>query len=84
LLQKELNWLYITIVKVPGAESEKTLAEVQALGAEAFLFQGDLTKVDNIAKFFDETISRFGGVILRSIRRNGTEKAIFRNYRSRI
>jgi hypothetical protein len=50
------------------AESEKTLAEVQALGAEAFLFQGDLTKVDNITKFFDETISRFGGVILRSIR----------------
>jgi NAD(P)-dependent dehydrogenase (short-subunit alcohol dehydrogenase family) len=44
------------------AESEKTLAEVQALGAEAFLFQGDLTKVDNITKFFDETISRFGGV----------------------
>ncbi|WP_241254895.1 hypothetical protein [Sphingobacterium sp. DR205] len=26
-------------------ESEKTLAEVKALGAQAFLFQGDLTKV---------------------------------------
>uniref|UniRef100_UPI00351C4C51 SDR family NAD(P)-dependent oxidoreductase n=1 Tax=Pedobacter sp. ASV28 TaxID=2795123 RepID=UPI00351C4C51 len=26
-------------------ESEKTLAEVQKLGAEAFLFQGDLTQV---------------------------------------
>ncbi|MDR6967307.1 NAD(P)-dependent dehydrogenase (short-subunit alcohol dehydrogenase family) [Flavobacterium arsenatis] len=44
------------------AESEKTLAEVQALGAEAFLFQGDLTKVENITKFFDETIAKFGGI----------------------
>ncbi|MDF2475131.1 MAG: short-chain dehydrogenase [Sphingobacterium sp.] len=44
------------------AESEKTLAEVQALGAEAFLFQGDLTKVENVTKFFDETIARFGGI----------------------
>lgn len=44
------------------ADSEKTLAEVQALGAEAFLFQGDLTKVDNIAAFFDEAVSKFGGI----------------------
>jgi NAD(P)-dependent dehydrogenase (short-subunit alcohol dehydrogenase family) len=44
------------------AESEKTLADVQALGAEAFLFQGDLTKVANVTKFFDETISKFGGI----------------------
>ena len=44
------------------AESEKTLAEVQALGADALLFQGDLTKVENITKFFDETIAKFGGI----------------------
>jgi len=44
------------------ADSEKTLAEVQALGAEAFLFQGDLTKIENITRFFDETIKTFGGV----------------------
>jgi NAD(P)-dependent dehydrogenase (short-subunit alcohol dehydrogenase family) len=44
------------------AESEKTLAEVQALGAEAFLFQGDLTKVENVTKLFDEAIARFGGI----------------------
>jgi NAD(P)-dependent dehydrogenase (short-subunit alcohol dehydrogenase family) len=44
------------------AESEKTLEEVQAIGAEAFLFQGDLTKVENVTKFFDETIARFGGI----------------------
>ena len=44
------------------AESEKTLAEVQALGAQAFLFQGDLTKIENVTKLFDETISKFGGI----------------------
>ncbi|MFP3591154.1 SDR family oxidoreductase [Chryseobacterium sp. SIMBA_038] len=44
------------------AESEKTLAEVQTLGAEAFLFQGDLTKIENVTKLFDETISKFGGI----------------------
>lgn len=44
------------------AESEKTLADVQALGAEAFLFQGDLTKVANVTKFFDEAVSKFGGI----------------------
>jgi NAD(P)-dependent dehydrogenase (short-subunit alcohol dehydrogenase family) len=44
------------------AESEKTLAEVKALGAEAFLFQGDLTKVENLTKLFDETLAKFGGI----------------------
>lgn len=43
-------------------ESEKTLSEVQALGVEAFLFQGDLTKVENVTKFFDETIAKYGGI----------------------
>jgi hypothetical protein len=32
------------------AESEKTLAEVQALGVEAFLYQSDLTKVKNVSR----------------------------------
>ncbi|HBV15406.1 SDR family oxidoreductase [Chryseobacterium carnipullorum] len=44
------------------ADSEKTLAKVQELGAEAFLFQADLTKVDNISRFFDEAVSKFGGI----------------------
>ncbi|MBB6237933.1 NAD(P)-dependent dehydrogenase (short-subunit alcohol dehydrogenase family) [Pedobacter sp. AK013] len=44
------------------AESEKTLAAVQELGAEAFLFQADLTQVSNMSSFFDETIARFGGI----------------------
>ncbi|MCI3938805.1 SDR family oxidoreductase [Chryseobacterium aahli] len=43
-------------------ESEKTLADVQALGAEAFLFQGDLTNVANITHFFDETKAKFGAI----------------------
>lgn len=43
-------------------DSEKTLAEVQALGADAFLFQGDLTKVENVTKFFDAAIAKFGGI----------------------
>lgn len=44
------------------AESEKTLAAVHALGAEAFLFQADLTQVANVNQFFEETIARFGGI----------------------
>lgn len=44
------------------ADSEKTLANVKALGAEAFLFQADLTQVENITKLFDETIKVFGGI----------------------
>ncbi|MXS72088.1 SDR family oxidoreductase [Flavobacteriaceae bacterium W22] len=44
------------------ADAEKTLVEVQDLGAEVFLFQADLTDVKNITRFFDETIARFGAV----------------------
>lgn len=44
------------------AASEETLAAVKALGAEAFLFQGDLTKVDQVTKLFDEAIAKFGGI----------------------
>ncbi len=43
-------------------EAEKTLADVLAAGAEAFLFRADLTDVSNITRLFDETISRFGSV----------------------
>ncbi len=44
------------------ADAERTLSDVQAKGAESLLFQGDLTDVKNIARFFDETIARFGGI----------------------
>lgn len=43
-------------------DAEKTLEEVKALGADAFIFQGDLTKIENITRFFDETVSKFGGI----------------------
>ncbi|WP_284462452.1 SDR family oxidoreductase [Chryseobacterium sp.] len=43
-------------------DAEKTLEEVKALGAEAFIFQGDLTKIENITRFFDETASKFGRI----------------------
>lgn len=44
------------------AASEETLVAVKALGAEAFLFQGDLTQVDQVTKLFDEAIAKFGGI----------------------
>jgi NAD(P)-dependent dehydrogenase (short-subunit alcohol dehydrogenase family) len=43
-------------------DAEQTLADVKAAGSDAFLFQGDLTKIENITRFFDETISKFGGI----------------------
>src|SRR5690606_11603381 len=44
------------------ADAEKTLSDIQANGGEAFLFQADLTKVENIKKLFTETKSKFGGI----------------------
>ncbi|MGJ1430181.1 SDR family oxidoreductase [Sphingobacterium spiritivorum] len=44
------------------AEAEKTLADIENAGGEAFLFQADLTHVENIKKLFEATISRFGGI----------------------
>lgn len=42
--------------------AENTVAEVKALGAEAFAIQGDLTKVENVVKLFDAAVDAFGGV----------------------
>ncbi len=44
------------------ADAEKTLADITAAGGEGFLFQADLTKVENIKKLFEETKSKFGGI----------------------
>lgn len=44
------------------AEAENTLAEIQNSGGEAFLYQADLTNIENIKKFFDETKKRYGGI----------------------
>lgn len=43
-------------------DAEKTLADVQAAGAEAILVQGDLTDVTNITKLFDEALAKFGRI----------------------
>ena len=51
--------------------SEKMLAEVQALGVEAFLFQSDLTKVKNVSRLAEgwwitgQTIFANGGYTTR-------------------
>ncbi|MDM1073704.1 SDR family oxidoreductase [Empedobacter brevis] len=44
------------------AEAEKTLTEIINSGGQAYLFQADLTKVENIKKLFEETKNRFGKV----------------------
>lgn len=44
------------------SDAEKTLADIQAAGGTAFLFQADLTKVENIGQLFTETKARFGGI----------------------
>ena len=44
------------------AESEETLTAVKAAGGDGFLYQADLTQVENITKFFDATIEKFGGI----------------------
>ncbi|NQX39413.1 NAD(P)-dependent dehydrogenase, short-chain alcohol dehydrogenase family [Pedobacter steynii] len=44
------------------ADAEKTLSEIQALGAEAIIIQGDLTIPANVTQLFDAAIARFGGI----------------------
>lgn len=43
-------------------EAKKTLEEITNSGGEAFLFQADLTKVENIKKLFEVTKDKFGEI----------------------
>lgn len=43
-------------------EAENTLKEIQAAGGDAFLTQGDLTKVENIGRLFAEAKNKYGGI----------------------
>jgi NAD(P)-dependent dehydrogenase (short-subunit alcohol dehydrogenase family) len=43
-------------------DAQQTLADITKAGGEAFLFQADLTKVENIAKLFQTTKEKFGGI----------------------
>jgi NAD(P)-dependent dehydrogenase (short-subunit alcohol dehydrogenase family) len=44
------------------ADAERTLAEINAIGGDAFITQGDLTIPANVTKLFDEAINKFGGI----------------------
>lgn len=44
------------------AAADETVEAVKSLGAEAFSIQGDLTKVENVTKLFDEAVANHGGV----------------------
>ena len=43
-------------------DAEQTVADVKQLGANAFAFQADLTRVANVTQLFDETLKRFGRI----------------------
>ncbi|UUV20494.1 SDR family oxidoreductase [Paenimyroides aestuarii] len=43
-------------------DAEQTLNDIKNAGGEAFLFQADLTKVENISKLFLEAKQQFGGI----------------------
>ncbi len=42
--------------------ADETVKAVKATGGEAFAIQGDLTKVSEVVKLFDEAVKRFGRV----------------------
>ncbi|TWF42895.1 NAD(P)-dependent dehydrogenase (short-subunit alcohol dehydrogenase family) [Chitinophaga polysaccharea] len=44
------------------ADAEKTLADITSAGGDAFLFQADLTQIDNIKQLFEETKKRWNGI----------------------
>lgn len=42
------------------SSADETVRAVEAAGGKAFAIQGDLTKVENVVRLFDETIKRYG------------------------
>lgn len=44
------------------AAADETVKAVKAAGSDAFAIQGDLTKVPEVVKLFDEAVKRFGPV----------------------
>lgn len=42
--------------------AERTVADIQALGGEAVALQGDVASAEDMARVFDETEKRFGGL----------------------
>lgn len=44
------------------AAADETVAAVKKIGTDAFAVQADLTKPSDVARVFDETIKKFGGI----------------------
>lgn len=44
------------------AAAEETVQAVQAVGGNAFAIQGDLTRVAEVVRLFEEAVKRYGGV----------------------
>jgi NAD(P)-dependent dehydrogenase (short-subunit alcohol dehydrogenase family) len=44
------------------ASADETVKAVQAAGGDAFAIQGDLTKVAEVVRLFDEAVKRYGRV----------------------
>src|SRR5690606_23629673 len=44
------------------SDAEQTLADIQSSGGNATLYQGDLTKVNQITKLFETAKAEFGGI----------------------
>ena len=42
--------------------AEETVTAIKASGGDAFAIQGDLTKVPEVVRLFDETLRRFGSI----------------------
>jgi NAD(P)-dependent dehydrogenase (short-subunit alcohol dehydrogenase family) len=42
------------------ASAEETVAAIKAAGSDAFAIQGDLTKVSEVVRLFDEAVKRYG------------------------
>ena len=45
------------------ADAEETLKQVQALGSEGIIVQGDMTNAGDVKRLFDETVKTFGAEI---------------------
>jgi NAD(P)-dependent dehydrogenase (short-subunit alcohol dehydrogenase family) len=52
----------VTIADIDGAAGDRTLGEIQALGAQGHLVVGDLGRASECSRVVRETVERFGGV----------------------
>jgi NAD(P)-dependent dehydrogenase (short-subunit alcohol dehydrogenase family) len=62
--------------------AEETVAAIKASGGDGFAIQGDLTKVAEVVRLFDETVRRYGSVNI-AIKHGGqsAQETVRRNQR---